>query len=156
MLLDSAEITPLVFQTINLFHCVNGSGGGKKWTEVGMNVPPVCFIQSGRIHDTFLRGPLYIVCVLKGGRQMQKKLLRPLKHLFELGEGNVVWKLWGRKEGKTLKKTKSVRLDINTPLFFDVMAAATQLAMWYIMHKTRPLLPSPDDHIAHTCTHFAA
>lgn len=32
----------------------------------------------------------------------------------------------GREGGKTLIKTKSVRLDINTPLFFDVTAAATQ------------------------------
>lgn len=34
----------------------------------------------------------------------------------------------GVKGGKTLIKTKSVSLDINTPLFFDVMAAATQSA----------------------------
>lgn len=33
----------------------------------------------------------------------------------------------GGAEGMTLIKTKSVRLDINTPfLFFDAMAAATQ------------------------------
>lgn len=42
----------------------------------------------------------------------------------------------GVKGGKTLIKSKSVSLDINTPLFFDVMAAATLSATWYIMHRT--------------------
>lgn len=46
-----------------------------------------------------------------------------------MGEGSDAWTLMvlGGVEGMTLIKTKSVRLDINTPfLFFDAMAAATQ------------------------------
>lgn len=56
--------------------------------------------------------------------------------------------LWGRKGGKTLIKTKSVRLDINTPLFFNVTAAATQSATWYIgtPYPSVPPIASPRTH----------
>lgn len=48
MLLESAEITPLVFQAINLFHCVNGSGGGGGGSQVGMNV---CLCASSNLGE---------------------------------------------------------------------------------------------------------
>lgn len=47
MLLESAEITPPVFQAINLFHCVNGSGGGRG-SQVGMNV---CLCASSNLGE---------------------------------------------------------------------------------------------------------
>lgn len=51
MLLDSAEITPLVFQAINLSHCVNGSGG-ERGTRVGMNA---CLSASSTLGEYMTR-----------------------------------------------------------------------------------------------------
>ena len=141
----------------------------ERGSQVGMKVCLCASPTRGRIHGTFQerpqltqeshKNPAQCVCCRVGDECNRTVVCTAPFGVNIMGEGNDMWKLMAmrRKGGKMLIKTKSVNLDINTPLFSDAMAAAAQSAMWYIIQMsaeepptttfTSPSVLPPEDHI---------